>query len=513
MTRRTPKDYNWKRLEFDETILTKHFTKGRLGSKIKFVVVHHMTIIGTGDGRANDKCYKVWQSRKASAHYGVDGSFVRQFVWDSNYAWATGNVVGNRSGVSIEHANMSAAPKWEVSPSTRATAAKLSAHLHYIHGLGRPTSTKGGKGGTLRKHSSFKATACPGPYFDKVWEAYVKDVQDEYDALVIPKPTEPVPSPTPQVPTITRRYRVTSPSLNGRSGPGMNYPVKVVRKKGFQFNSRKQSGNWVQASKYWYHLGHLELVDMSRPVDIRLGSLNIPLDDAKLPDGKVRAREAAKRIKAANLHVLATQELDRAPQGAGHKYAGWLLEALGSEWRMVAPTTKWNENYLFYRSGHATLVNHLPDLILASDAGYRHSTRAVFKIGGKEFTIHSTHLVSGKGNDKAREKQGDQLSRVVSKTHIVMGDLNQKAVPVALTKTHKTARTSALSASGEGWGTYSKWTNTKASKADSAFLDHILVPKQAVVRGYSLLGLDIRTGLLHQPRLSDHMLVIAAITI
>lgn len=509
MTRRTPKEYNWKRLEFDETILTKHFTKGRLGSKIKFVVVHHMTIIGKGDGRANDACYRVWQSRKASAHYGVDGSFVRQFVWDSNYAWATGNVVGNRSGISIEHANSEAGPKWKISDTTWKTGAKLAAHLHVVHGLGRPTSTKGGKGGTLRKHSSFKATACPGPYMDAIWDTYVAEAQRVYDVLMGKKPTKPAPVE----PVIKTRYEVTSNSLNGRSGPGMNYPVKAVRKKGFQFNSRKRSGNWVQASKYWYHLGHLELVDMSRPVDIRLGSLNIPLDAEKLPDGKVRAREAAKRIKAANLHVLATQELDSAPQGARHKYAGWLLEALGSEWSMVAPKTKWNENYLFYRSGRATLVHQLPDLVLTSGAGGRHSTRAVFKIGGKEFTIHSTHLVSGKENDEARENQGEQLSLVISKTHIVMGDLNQKAVPKALAKTHKSARTSALSAQGETWGTYSKWGNTKASKADSAFLDHILVPKQAVVRGYSLLGLDIRTGLLHQPRLSDHMLVIAAITI
>lgn len=512
MTRRTPKEYNWKRLEFDETILTKHFTKGRLGSKIKFVVVHHMTIIGKGDGKANDVCYRVWQSRKASAHYGVDGGYVRQFVWDSNYAWATGNVVGNRSGVSIEHANLKAAPYWEVSPMTRATAARLAAHLHYVHGLGRPTSTKGGKGGTLRKHSSFKSTACPGPYMDSVWDQYVKDVQTQYDLIVSPKPVQPVAPPS-STQTPVRRYRVTSPSLNGRSGPGMSYPVKAVRKKGFQFNSKKQVGNWVQASKYWYHLGHLELVNTSRPVDIRLGTLNIPLDDAKIPGGKARVKEAAKRIKASNLHLIAVQEMDRAPRGTGHQYANWLLNALGSEWRMVKPTTNFNENYIFYKSGKSTFVRQLPDLILRSNAGGRHSTRAVFKIGGKEFTFHSTHLVSGSKNGHAREEQGEQLAATLSKSHIVMGDLNQKAVPRALAKTHKSARTSALSAQGETWGTYSKWTNKKASKADSAFLDHILVPKQAVVRGYSLLGLDIRTGLLHQPRLSDHMLVIAAITI
>src|SRR5690554_6920800 len=109
MARRTPAQYNWSAVQFDERILRKHFTAPRR-QKIAFVVAHHSTIVGKGTGSANDTMYNVWQSREASAHYGVDGDYVMQFVWDSNAAWAVGNTTGNHAGISIEHANATAGP-------------------------------------------------------------------------------------------------------------------------------------------------------------------------------------------------------------------------------------------------------------------------------------------------------------------------------------------------------------------------------------------------------------------
>jgi len=189
VTRRTPAQYDYPKLRFDETILTKHFTAPRR-LKIRFVVVHHMTIVGTGDGRASDACYRVWQTREASAHYGVDGRFVRQFVWDGNAAWATGDSTGNHAGISIEHANSSAGPGWKVAEETWKTGAKLAAHLHVAYGLGRPVSGK-----TLRKHREFTSTACPGPFMDSIWGQYVAEAQRVYDQLV--KPGKPAPKPQP----------------------------------------------------------------------------------------------------------------------------------------------------------------------------------------------------------------------------------------------------------------------------------------------------------------------------
>lgn len=198
MTRRQPSAYNWSKMQFDETIMGKHFTRGR-NRKIQFVVAHHMTIIGSGNGSANTACYNTWQTRQASAHYGVDGQHVRQFVWDRDAAWACGSGLGNHAGISIEHANSTAGPRWQISDTTWRNGARLAAYLHKAHGLGRPTTSNGGRGGTLRKHSSFFATACPGPFMDSIWSQYVAEAQRVYDAIskggTPPPTTNPKPEP------------------------------------------------------------------------------------------------------------------------------------------------------------------------------------------------------------------------------------------------------------------------------------------------------------------------------
>lgn len=186
MTKRSPASYNFAKLQFNERLLTKHFTPMK-SKDVKYVVVHHMTIVGKGNGSALDVAYSVWQSRKASANYGVDGNFITQFVWDKDYAWAQGSTEGNLYGISIEHANKTAGPKWLVSDDTWKTGAKLAAYIHKMYKLGRPRS-----GVTLRKHSSFHATACPGPFLGgSNWDEYVKECQRVYDEITSSGPVKP----------------------------------------------------------------------------------------------------------------------------------------------------------------------------------------------------------------------------------------------------------------------------------------------------------------------------------
>jgi len=178
MTRRKPSEYNWSKLRFDETILTKHFTR-QSSKNVQCIVVHHSTIVGDGSGSALTTMYNVWQSRPASAHYGVDGNLVRQYVWDKDYAWATGSTWGNRYGISIEHMNSTRGPGWRVSKKTWKTGARLAAQLHVHYGLGKPRAGK-----TLRKHSSFTSTACPGPYLGgRIWKKYVRETRRAYKQI------------------------------------------------------------------------------------------------------------------------------------------------------------------------------------------------------------------------------------------------------------------------------------------------------------------------------------------
>jgi len=189
---RTLEEYLFEELEFKIHILDKHFSP-LADRDLKFVVIHHMTIIGIGDGSANDACYRVWLKRKASAHYCVDGEYILQTVWDKDFAWATGSNYGNLYGISIENANKTASPLWEIDIDTWMTSAKLSAYIHKAKNLGRPTSVGFGLSGTLRTHQSFYATACPGPFFKSIWTMFVIETQRIYDEItgVVPPVIEP----------------------------------------------------------------------------------------------------------------------------------------------------------------------------------------------------------------------------------------------------------------------------------------------------------------------------------
>ena len=82
-------------------LLTRHFTKGRSGHKLKFTVVHY----NAGDLTV-EQCYNVWQSSEASAHYQVEsGGRIGQLVNDSDTAWHARDWDANCESIGIEHAN------------------------------------------------------------------------------------------------------------------------------------------------------------------------------------------------------------------------------------------------------------------------------------------------------------------------------------------------------------------------------------------------------------------------
>jgi endonuclease/exonuclease/phosphatase family metal-dependent hydrolase len=336
--------------------------------------------------------------------------------------------------------------------------------------------------------------------FGRKYEGYIVITGNGYRVMEASTPVK----------TDKARYEVTATVLNGRSGPGLQYPVKTKRAKGFQFDSTKSSGDWVRATSRWYHKAHLRKVVTEPSVTWRIGTLNIPLDAEKIPNGLSRAVIAAKQINAANLDIVAVQEIDRSPGGVSHNYIYRLQSALGSDWQLVEPTAAWNENYIFVRAG--LKVTQHPDLILPSNAGGRHMTRVSVTKNKQTLNFGNTHLVSGAKNEAARTQQMQRIADHIGPDWIVAGDLNQTHISAALAKTHKTARTSALNATGANWNTYVKWGGVTGTKKSTHFLDHILAPVKAKVNGYTLVGIEPITGRLTQPRASDHLLVVASIT-
>jgi len=140
-------------------------------------------------------------------------------------------------------------------------------------------------------------------------------------------------------------------------------------------------------------------------------------------------------------------------------------------------------------------------------------TRIAVVKGKQTLNIGNTHLVSGDKNGSSRIEQMQRISDHIGPDWIVAGDLNQSHISAALSETHKTARTNAVASTGAAWNTYVKWGAVTGTKKATNFLDHILAPAKATVNGYTLIGIEPITGRLTQPRASDHLLVIASITI
>lgn len=148
------------------------------------VTLHH-----NGGRLSHEGVLRVWQTRPASAHFDVDAKgAVAQYVKVNEYAWATGNTVGNATSISIEMCNETTAPNWVVTDTTWQAAAELAGWL-FAKVIGeRPSKDN------FFMHSKWKATVCAGPSVKKAWPKILKAAQVRYDELMAaPKPTPAPP--------------------------------------------------------------------------------------------------------------------------------------------------------------------------------------------------------------------------------------------------------------------------------------------------------------------------------
>ena len=162
----------------DQTLwLNRHYTPGRGGQAIKYIVRHHNAGMLTTQG-----CWDVWQSREASAHYQVEQSGrIGQLVRDTDTARHAANLLRNQQSIGIEHANSGGATAdWPISDATIQAGGRLAAELCLKHGLGRPEFGK-----NIRDHKETGSTACPYHLAagGKYHAAWMKAAQDHYDTL------------------------------------------------------------------------------------------------------------------------------------------------------------------------------------------------------------------------------------------------------------------------------------------------------------------------------------------
>lgn len=192
---------DWLNVEPDVyRLLNKHYTPGRGGRKIKYIVRHHNAGVLTIDG-----CWEVWQTREASAHYQVENSGrIGQLVNDSDTAWHAADLVRNQESIGIEHANCGGANQdWPISDLVIKQGARLAAALCLYYDLGRPEF-----GTNIRDHRETGQTSCPyhlarGGKYHGPWMAEAQRFYDELKAQKEGRTPVAPPQPQPNGGTMT----------------------------------------------------------------------------------------------------------------------------------------------------------------------------------------------------------------------------------------------------------------------------------------------------------------------
>ena len=126
---------------------SNNYAKGREGNTIKKIVIHWIV----GKLEAADAVFKNSGSI-VSAHYGIGGTVVHQYVKEEDTAYHAGNLTVNRQSVGIEHEG---GPDLPISDLTYKISSQLIADIcrRYSIPLDRTH---------IIKHSEVKATQCPG---------------------------------------------------------------------------------------------------------------------------------------------------------------------------------------------------------------------------------------------------------------------------------------------------------------------------------------------------------------
>lgn len=136
-----------------------NFTYGRQDT-IHGIVIHHAA------STSLDSVGQVFSQygRGGSAHYGVKGTQVHQYVREEDTAWHCGDWPGNCCTVGIETVNSTGAPNWLVDDETLETLCKLVADIAKRNGLGKIKFEPDGIYPTLSAHRDWSPTYCPGDY-------------------------------------------------------------------------------------------------------------------------------------------------------------------------------------------------------------------------------------------------------------------------------------------------------------------------------------------------------------
>lgn len=124
-----------------------NFFEGREDKQVNKIICHWIV----GKLSVADKVFQD-TNRNTSAHFGVGGKEIHQYVGTENTAYHAGNWNVNLESIGIEHEG---GPELPISEDTYKTSAKLIAALSLLYNI--PLDRE-----HIKEHREIVATACPG---------------------------------------------------------------------------------------------------------------------------------------------------------------------------------------------------------------------------------------------------------------------------------------------------------------------------------------------------------------
>lgn len=126
-----------------------NYMEGRDGEKIDKIIIHWTSgTLGGTDAWFNNPDSGV------SAHYGIGGKIIHQYVKEEDTAFAAGNWEANKTSVNIEHEG---SPTIPIDFETYKTSAQVIREIASRYDI--PIDKE-----HIRPHSDFTATQCPGEF-------------------------------------------------------------------------------------------------------------------------------------------------------------------------------------------------------------------------------------------------------------------------------------------------------------------------------------------------------------
>lgn len=145
--------------------------------KISKIAIHHAAVVnaslvGLGNGFANP-------ARKASSNYGIDSNGkIGLYVYENYRAWTTGNNV-DEDAITVEVANSTGSPNWEVSDKALQSLINLCIDICKRYEIKQLVFTGDKNNSNVILHKWYQPTLCPGPYLESKIPYIVEQVNSQ----------------------------------------------------------------------------------------------------------------------------------------------------------------------------------------------------------------------------------------------------------------------------------------------------------------------------------------------